>query len=337
MKNFKDIVVKESVIEYLNKVNKNALLVYSPTSANKTKLLEKLDNKNLKLLDTHITDIDVEKIEEYLNENTEIELVIGFGGGTAIDISKYIGNKLEIDIVAIPAMLSTNVYSTDKEIISENGEVNTLDSKLPDLIVYDEEVLKLSLIENLYGFADVLTIYTASKDWYISCEHNEDKLDERIYKMDVELLNNTREYILNHSYEEIKNNLFEMFEFIGTVGHITNLYGSGRPVSGSEHIFAKALEKRILVPHGISVGLGILIMSLFQDNYSDDIEKCFEKLKIFDFADKYHVTKKIVMKNLEELQPRNGRYTIVNLLDRNDIEIKERINQILNKFNICEE
>ena len=88
------------------------------------------------------------------------------------------------------------------------------------------------------------------------------------------------------------------------------------------------------MPHGISVAFGILIMSLFQANYSNDIEKCFEKLKIFDFASKYKVTKKLIRKNLKELKPREGRYTIVDILDKDDIEINNRINQILDKFNI---
>lgn len=336
MRSFKDICKKQNIIKYLNNVQKKALLIYSPTSANKIDLFTNLNNKNLILLSTHVTDINITKIDNYLESNKEIEMVIGFGGGTAIDIAKYIGNKLGIYVVAIPSMLSTNVYSTDKVLMSEDGKVNTLNSKLPNLIIYDENVLKLSQTENLYGFADVLTIYTASKDWYISYEHNKDKLDEKIYKMDINLLNSTEEYILRHSYEEIKDNLLEMFNFIGTVGHITNLYGSGRPVSGSEHIFAKALEQRILVPHGISVGLGILIMSLYQNNYTKEIEECFEKLKIFDFADKYHINKKLIFKNLEELQPREGRYTIVNLFNRNDIEIQNKINQILDKFKISE-
>lgn len=334
MKSFKDVVLKKDIIEYLNGVNKKTLLIYSPTSAQKMNLLEKMNNKNLSLLNTHITDIDIDKINNYLKDDKEIELVIGFGGGTAIDIAKYIGSKMRIKIVAIPSMLSTNVYSTDKVLMSKDNIVSTLDSRLPDLIIYDENVLKLSLLENLYGFADVLTIYTASKDWYLSFKYGFDNLDEDLYKMDIELLDETKNYILSHTYEEIKYDLFEMFNFIGRVGLITNLYGSGRPVSGSEHIFAKALEQKILVPHGISVALGILIMSLFQNNFSNDIEKCFEKLKIFDFASKYKVTQKLIKENLYELTPRKGRYTIVNTFDKKDIEINNKIDQILDKFNI---
>lgn len=336
MKSYKEIVRKVDIIEYLNNVKGKSLLVYSPTSAEKIKLLDKINNNDICLMNAHLTDIDIDKINKALENINNLERVIGFGGGTANDIAKFIGNKLNIETVSIPSMLSTNVYSTNKVLMSKDGKVSTLDSKLPDVIIYDENVLKLSSLENLYGFADVLTIYTASRDWYMSHKCGYDRMNEEIYLMDVNLLEDTIKYILEHSYNEIKDNLFEMFNFIGMVGHITNLYGSGRPVSGSEHIFAKALEQRILVPHGISVGLGILIMSLYQSNYSKDVEKCFKKLQIFDFANKYHVNKELIMKNLKELQPREGRYSIVDTLDRNDKEIIKKIDEILNEFKISE-
>lgn len=333
MKKFSDIVLKESVIKYLNEVEGKPLLVYSPTSAEKIKLFDNLKN-NIRSVSTHETYKEIKKIDEYLNNNKDIDCIIGFGGGTAIDIAKYMAHKMNLKMVAIPSMLSTNVYSTDKVLMSNNGIKSTMDSKMPDLIVYDEEILKLSLTENLFGFADVLTIYTASKDWQIACKNNGEKLDEEIFAMDIELLNNTINYILNTDYENIKSGLFEMFNFIGTVGHITNLYGSGRPVSGSEHIFAKELEHRITVPHGISVATGILIMSLHQSNYSTDVEKCFEKLKIFDYAEKYNVDKKIIYEVLDELEPRVDRFTVVNLFNKKDITINNRIEEILNKFNL---
>ena len=71
MKNFMDVVLKKDIMEYLNGVDKKSLLIYSPTSAQKINLLEKIDNKNLILLDTHVTDIDIDKINNYLNNDIE--------------------------------------------------------------------------------------------------------------------------------------------------------------------------------------------------------------------------------------------------------------------------
>lgn len=334
MKKFSDVVVKVNTVEYLNNVNKKTLFIYSPTSVEKINLFDELNNDNIIAISTHETKKDVKIIESILNNYTEIESIIGFGGGTAIDVAKYIANKLNLEIIAIPSMLSTNVYSTDKVLMITDGIKSTLDSKIPDIIVYDENTLKLSLIENLFGFADVLTIYTASKDWLLACEHNNEQLDDEIYSMDIELLSDTIKYIQQHSYEEIEKNLYEMFNFIGTAGHITNLYGSGRPVSGSEHIFAKDLEQEILVPHGISVATGILIMSLYQSNYSIEIEECFRKIKIFDYVDKYNVTKEIIKQVFNTLKPRVDRYSMINLLDKNDIKKQEQVDLVLTKIGI---
>lgn len=334
MEKFSDIVVKANIIEYLNSISKKSLLIYSPTSANKIDLFNKLSNKQIICISTHETKKDTNIIAKILQKYNDFECSIGFGGGTALDVAKYIGYQSNAKIIAIPSMLSTNVYSTNKVLMITNEVKNTLESKLPDIIVYDEDILKLSLTENLYGFADVLSIYTASNDWLFACKHNNEKLQQEIYIMDIELINKTITYILDNTYDDIKNNLYMMFDFIGTAGHITNLYGSGRPVSGSEHIFAKELEQRILVPHGISVAIGILIMSLCQSHYSIDVEKCFEKLKIFENAEKYNVTKNIVNEVFGGLTPRSDRFSKVNMLNKDDKKLKERINIILDKIKL---
>lgn len=331
MKKFSDIVIKTDAIDYVNNLGNKVLLIYSPTSANKINLFDKLKNK-ISCISTHETNKEILLIEKYLNDNLNFEYVIGFGGGTAIDIAKYIAHKIDAKMIAIPSMLSTNVYSTDKVLMSSNGIKSTMDSKLPDLIIYDEKILKLSLTENLFGFADVLSIYTASNDWKIACEYNNEKVNEVIFEMDIKLLENLIRYILNNDYDDITNQLYEMFNFIGNAGHIANLYGNGRPVSGSEHIFAKELEHRISVPHGISVSLGILIMSLYQSNYSEEIEKCLEKLKIFDYAAKYNVNKKIIYEVLNDLKPRIDRFSIVNIYNQKNINNK--IEKVLNKFHL---
>ena len=78
-------------------------------------------------------------------------------------------------------------------------------------------------------------------------------------------------------------------------------------------------------------------MSLYQNNYTKEIEQCFEKLRIFDYAYKYNVDKKLIFKNLNELQAREGRYTIVDTLEKDNMQIKDEINRILDKFKIREE
>ena len=230
-------------------------------------------------------------------------------------------------MTCIPTMLSTNSYATDKVALIVDGKKRTLDAKLPDLILIDENIMKKAYEFNVYGLADVLSIYTALKDWDIAVEENSERKDE-MYNIAKKLLNKTVNYILDTSYDNIINNPEKLFYLIGEAGHITNEYGSGKPESGSEHIFAKELESMIDIPHGISVANGIIIMSIAQNNFSPDIYDCLKKLKLFEKGNKLGVKIELIEKAFNQMLPRNDRYTIVNSLI-NDINKKTII---LEKF-----
>ena len=307
MNYFMDVTIKENVEKYLNKLNRNTLMIYSPTS------IEKINFKNEKVKSINWHDIskNIENIDVVVKENNNIEKVVAFGGGSVIDIGKYIAYKLKVKYVCIPSMLSTNSYATNKVALIKAEKKITLDAKLPDCIILDDKILKASRIENLYGLADVLSIHTALYDWKLAAKDINEKIDKRIYDMSLNLLNEVINFILDNTVEEIASNTEKLFEYIGQAGYITNLYGTGRPESGSEHIFAKKLESKIDVPHGISVSLGIIIMTIWQGREVKEILKALDKIQVLDKMQIYGVNKKIIQECTHNLTPRNGRYTIV--------------------------
>ena len=129
--------------------------------------------------------------------------------------------------------------------------------------------------------------------------------------MAEKLLQDVLIFVNNNELEEIVKNNMKLFEFIGTAGYITNLYGTGRPESGSEHIMAKEIEANLDIPHGISVSIGILIMGLMQNRDITKILKAIKKLNVFEKQYNYGINKDIIQKCIRDLKPRNGRYTIV--------------------------
>ena len=276
---------------------------------------------------------NVNKIDEFIRENDTISLVVSYGGGSTIDIGKYIANKLDVDFTCIPTMLSTNSYATDKvALIKENKKI-TLQAKNPDKIIIDNELLYLSKNENIYGLADVFSIYTALYDWKIAEKDILEQIDKKIYSMAEKLLKEVFEFVNNNELKDISENNIRLFKFIGTAGYITNLYGTGRPESGSEHIFAKEIERRINIPHGISVSIGIIIMSIIQEQYNNDIVKAITKLRLLDKGKKFGVNFKIITDILKNIKPREDRYTIINR--RSKIN---NIDKIVDKFkNIIKE
>ena len=141
--------------------------------------------------------------------------------------------------------------------------------------------------------------------------------------MAEKLLQDVSKFVNNNKFEDIVKNNIKLFEFIGIAGYITNLYGTGRPESGSEHILAKEIERRIDIPHGMSVSIGILAMGLMQNRDISEIVKVIKKLNIFEKANKNGLNKEIIKKSFIDLKSREDRYSIVNRYE-NKIEEKQK-------------
>lgn len=317
--NFIDVVQKYSSKKYIEGLRENELIIYSPTSIKKNNI----ENNKCLMVNWHDITKNIDKIEEFIKQN-KILKVVSYGGGSTIDIGKYIAYKLDVEFVCIPTMLSTNSYATNKVALIKDHKKMTLEAKTPEKIIFDNELLELSKEENIYGLADVFSIYTALYDWKLAEKNIKERIDYNIYNMAEKLLQDVLTFVNNNKLEKILRNNMKLFEFIGIAGYITNLYGTGRPESGSEHIFAKELEKMLDVPHGISVSLGIIIMSIAQDRKKEKIIKAINKIRVLDKQEIYGVTKTIIQECLLNVKPREDRYTIVNIINNN----REIINQI---------
>ena len=276
MENFINNMIKNDAEKILNNLKNDSLLVFSERSLKKINFC----NENVKKINWHDITKNIEDINKIIAQNKSITQIVSFGGGSAIDIAKYIAYILNVKFICIPSMLSTNSYATNKVALIDNGEKVTLDAKIPEAIILDCNLLKKSVTENLYGLADVLSIYSALHDWKIASESVGEKIDEEIFSMASDLFCKVKKFILNNTFEYISSDIDQLFEYIGISGHITNLYGTGRPESGSEHIFAKKLESIINIPHGIAVSIGIILMSIMQERDSSEIISVIKKIKV---------------------------------------------------------
>ena len=323
---FDDVSKLRDVTKYLENIKEKSLVIYSKTSIIKNNI--PINNKNFILISTHEITKKIDNIKLMLEKIKEFEMVISIGGGTAIDIGKYISFLTSKKMICIPTMLSTNSYSTDKvSLINNKNKKITLNAKIPDLILIDDKIMRNVKSYNLYGIADILSIYTDLNDWNFAIKYNNEDKNE-IYNMSKRLLNKTIKYILNNNYEDIINNPEKIFYLVGEAGHITNIYGSGKPESGSEHIFAKELESLIEIPHGIAVSYGIVLMSIAQDKFDNNIYNCLKKLKLFEEGKKFRLNYNLIEQAFENITPRLDRYTIVNTLYNNETKKEE----VLNKF-----
>lgn len=326
MDDFKKITKYEEVGNFISNLTNETLLIYSPTSLKKANIDSKVNINSISTteLTKNVSVLD-EKIKKFPNN---INLIVALGGGTAIDIGKYISYIMNKKLIAIPSMLSTNVYSTNKVALIVNESKMTLSAKMPDEIIIDCEFLAKSSKYNLYGLVDIFSIYTALYDWKIADNDNKEKIDSKIFNQANELLEETLLFVKDKMPTDIEKSIGQIYKIVGNAGLITNIYGTGRPESGSEHILAKEIEQHIKIHHGISVSISIIIMSLIQNQLSKEIYDTLLKIGVLNNLEESGITRDFLFKTLKVLKAKPDRYSIVDIYSRDD----KFINEILDKF-----
>ena len=330
VKHFQDVTGVASSLDYINGLDGESLLIYSPTSLQHLRV----SNTRIHMIDSRIFGRSVILIKALAKSKRKYSNVVSLGGGTATDVAKYIAHQSGATFTCIPSMLSTNAYATNKVALVVDDEKITLDAKLSDRIIFDESLLYTSPQQNLFGLADVLSIHTAMEDWQLAAEYNVETINREIFAQAGSLLDDVKTFILSSDVNEISHDVPKLFKFIGESGHITNVYGSGRPESGSEHVFARALEKRVDVPHGISVSLGILLMSILQSNFSTEIGECVRKLGTLKFIGEHGLTRELIESVLIELCPREDRFSIIDCEPIDAVRAREIVDILISELGV---
>lgn len=287
-------------------------VIYSKTSYEKAKMVS--DRVGLSLPDLYKFKCYHSSYIPFVHYNVPdsiAKVYVGFGGGTAIDIAKYLAKKNGGRCIAVPSMLSTNVFATDKvaEITPEGKE--TVDGVLPCDVWIDKTLLMESEEQNLCGFADVFSISTALDDWILAKDKGMDEIDVDIFQEACQTLFDAVG-LVSEGYDQDKM-IDRMFEILCKSGYITNDYGCGRPESGSEHILAKEIEKLTRVHHGVAVTCGIAVMGKVQPMSvvtQEIVPKALKKLGLYDIV-KRDIPRDVLYKAISNVRPRLDRYTII--------------------------
>lgn len=314
----KVIIGKNAIEESFGKMEgcKSVIL----TTKNPYRLLE----KNIQCLDAPVLFVesnnirDIERLRDF-KEIRNADTLCGVGAGTVIDVSKIISSELEKKLTVVPTALSCNVFATNKSVILDEGKAKTINSKIPDSVIIDPSIIMASDSRYyLAGIADILSIYTAMHDWKIAFKNKKENCNSLIGKMAQTLVNSTIK-----GYKELlrrdEQSIEKLAKLLLTSGYITNYYGSGRPESGSEHMFARAIEeskhnKKLL--HGEAVLLGILMSSELQGQENSFVYDIANRMNMLSLLDKAAVTEDDLANYLVKASTiRRERFTIFNTIN----------------------
>ncbi len=232
----------------------------------------------------HVADETQKTADEMLlYPGDTIEKVFAVGGGRAIDMAKLIAHRWDKELIAIPTILSTDAFLVNSTGVRTDGCVKYIQSKQPDLILFDMDVLKQApYVYHASGCCDVLSIVTAVSDWKLA--HDKGKLlpDEPY----IESVAQTSKAIVSYLFENAENisaktpeGLTAIINALSMEVELCNLYGNSRPEEGGEHFFAYAIESRL--PHAIHgelVGLGILLTAYMQHQPWQEVQHFMDSI-----------------------------------------------------------
>ena len=247
---------------------------------------------------------------------SDIDGVIGVGGGKVLDIAKVVASELGVPFVSIPTVASHDGIASPVASFKENGNAVSILVSPPAAVLADLTILRHSPIRLLRsGYGDLISNVVAVKDWKLGKEKKGEEFNEVAASMAIM----PARLMLMSSSIDLRNQIETLVRGLILSGVAIALVGSSRPASGAEHKFSHALD--ILGygngTHGEQVALGTIIMEYLHEKYYGEgdwelIKDSLEKIQAPTTAKELGLTKEQVLEALMYAKNiRRRRYTIL--------------------------
>jgi glycerol-1-phosphate dehydrogenase [NAD(P)+] len=214
------------------------------------------------------------------------DVIYAVGGGLAVDAAKYLAVKHSLPLVSLPTALSVDAFLTWASGYRKGGCVYYIETKPPDRMVVDFEVLA-SGPESIRaaGICDVLSIATGSWDWLFAEEQGQNPPEMKL----IPYAYDTAQAILRGTIDCAEaagrgdpDGFKQLLDCLALQVQLCNQIGHARPEEGSEHYFAYSVENEMGkgLPHGDLVGPGIVLMAGLQGQDIEPLKRALEACKI---------------------------------------------------------
>ena len=186
---------KHSVRDYSFPEN---CLVITSNGAISRGWLEYLNLKNYHVFDKIEPNPDIKTTEDIISEfrNSKFSSVIGLGGGSSMDVAKFIANKMNKLKILIPTTFGTGSEVTRISVLKVNGKKKSFhdDSQVANVAIVDShfiedsplEIIKNSAIDAAAQCSEGYDSKNGNTFTKFLCNHAFELLEEGIMKMDKE-------------------------------------------------------------------------------------------------------------------------------------------------------
>ncbi len=296
------------------------ILVISGSSTTRTyakRVLDILRDKRLEAWHVSVNNASISEAEKTVETAREVraEVAVGVGGGKAIDIAKYVAYKTNARLVSIPTAPSHDGIASPFASIKGLDRPTSIKTVMPSIVLADIEIISKAprrLI--ISGCGDLIGKFTSVLDWRLAHRLRGEYYGE--YAASLALL--SAKHVVKYSewfssrtipLEAVR----ALVEALISSGIAMGIAGSTRPASGSEHLFAHALDITANYPalHGEEVGVGTIMMMYLHGKNWRKIRSVLRKIGAPTTARELGVKPEDIVKALTIAHKIRPRYTIL--------------------------
>lgn len=267
------------------------------------KLYAGLDEHKINIVHKQVVnDIAIETITKTaFSLSASLNVILGLGGGKALDFAKYAAYLLRIPYISVPTSTSNDGFCSPTSSLTVNGARKTVKSSMPYGVVIDLDVIKESPNVCFYsGLGDMISKVSALSDWKTAAQKGLARYNDFASIMSY---NSLDLLFLRHS-SDIQSQQFQRSLATSLLysGVAMEIAGTSRPASGSEHLISHALDEVSTLPkmHGLQVGTASYLCALLQNNpAADGVKEVLISTGFFDIVEKNPFDKQEFIKALE--------------------------------------
>lgn len=204
---------------------------------------------------------ELDEANEIIGRLRDSEAVLmAFGGGSVLDLVKYVATRINNPYLTVPSTLSNDAIYSSVARLTANMKKRSFTVQPPLGVILDLSVIKMSPQELiLAGAGDLITNLSAVKDWTLAHENNRESMNE----LACILSKQAAISIWNYTEDELfsDNFLLDLFHGLVTSGLSMTIAGSSRSCSGSEHLVSHAIDEYFsekATMHGIQAAWAFL-------------------------------------------------------------------------------
>ncbi len=213
--------------------------------------------------------MDLAHLERVAAEPDDSEVIVGFGGGTALDTAKFLAWRLDRPLVQVPTITSVDAGFTDAVGIRDAGRVRYVGRIVPRFVAVDLSLIRSAPARlNRAGVGDVLSCHTGLYDWRLAAEAGHGHpWDARLAAFGAALLDE-----LDQAADEIAavtdTGVRFLIDAYRRIGAACADAGHSRFEEGSEHFWAYAYEYATGAHpvHGEIIALAVCALASVQQN-----------------------------------------------------------------------